>query len=85
MISPKDKLPFLDFEILHLYTSYDIACVEASSEFKTLVRTMGDHEPRINQFQFMLMLCIFRPYNIILMLCTLAEKKNINHTDIKYL
>ena len=44
MISPKDKLPFLDFEILHLYTSYDIACVEASSEFKTLVRTMGDHE-----------------------------------------
>ena len=58
---PKDKLPFLDFEILHLYTSYDIACVEASSEFKTLVRTMGDHEPRINQFQFMLMLCIFRP------------------------
>ena len=44
MTSPKYRLHFLDFEILHLYTSYDIACVEASSEFKTLVRTMGDHE-----------------------------------------
>ena len=46
-ILTKDKLHFLDCEILHLYTSYDIACVEASSEFKTLVGTMGDHEPRL--------------------------------------
>ena len=44
-ILTKDELHFLDLEILHLHTSYDIACVEASSEFKTLVRTMGDHEP----------------------------------------
>ena len=46
-ILTKYKLHFLDLENLHLYTSNDIACVEASSEFKTLVRTMGDHEPKL--------------------------------------
>ena len=87
MISPKDKLPFLDFEILHLYTSYDIACVEASSEFKTLVRTMGDHEPRLEGLisSNSYWCCVFLdPKYIILMVCTPGEKRKQMYIKCTY-